>query len=179
MTWETFHRRGDVLRNVISAADSRRDGTLPVDVPGVAETFRDDLDLVGALQLRWHTRLAGRIEAGQMDQPLDLETAVVEAWRSTADELPGVREILDRHRNEPTSEEMERAMRIATGKERQMLAVLAGLVSSTQADRFGAERGAELERRARAGHRPAPAASPERRCGNPAFLARLKAALAA
>ena len=77
MTWTSFHRRGDILRDVIAAADLRRDGVLPMDVDGVAETFGDDLDLLAALQLRWHTRLAGRIEREQMNQPMDLEHAVV------------------------------------------------------------------------------------------------------
>src|SRR6478735_9993425 len=74
MTWTSFHRRGDVLRDVIAVADQRRDGTLPRDVDGVSATFADDLDLLGALQLKWHTRLAGRIDREQMHQPMDLET---------------------------------------------------------------------------------------------------------
>ena len=53
-------RRGEVLHAVIATADSRRDGALPLDVDGVADTFGDELALLGALQLRWHTRLAGR-----------------------------------------------------------------------------------------------------------------------
>ena len=77
MTWTSFHRRGEVLRDVIAAADQRRDGTLPLDVDGVSATFDDELELLGALQLKWHTRLAGRIEREQMNQPLDLRAAVV------------------------------------------------------------------------------------------------------
>ena len=44
------------------AADARRDGLLPMDVTGVRETFGDELTLLGALQLRWHTRLSGHLE---------------------------------------------------------------------------------------------------------------------
>ncbi len=73
MTWKSFHHRGEILRDVIATADVRRDGVLPMDVDGVAETFGDELDLLGALQLRWHTRLAGRIERELMSQPMDLE----------------------------------------------------------------------------------------------------------
>ena len=62
MSWKTFQNRGEVLRTVIATADARRDGSLPLDVDGVAETFGDAMTLLGALQLRWHTRLAGRIE---------------------------------------------------------------------------------------------------------------------
>ena len=62
MNWEAFHHRGDVLHAVISELAVRRDGTLPMDLPGVNETFRDDLDLIGALQLKWAARLQGWIE---------------------------------------------------------------------------------------------------------------------
>lgn len=58
----TLTSRGAILRNAITAANTRRDGELPLDVPGVTEAFEDDLALLGALQLRWHTRLAGHIE---------------------------------------------------------------------------------------------------------------------
>ena len=30
MTWTSFHRRGDVLRDVIESADQRLDGVLPL-----------------------------------------------------------------------------------------------------------------------------------------------------
>ena len=71
---------------------------LPSDVPGVAAVFADDLELLGTLQLKWHTRLAGRIEREQLHQPMDLRAAVVRAWHRTADELPGVRAVLDAQR---------------------------------------------------------------------------------
>ena len=110
MTWSATHRRGEVLRTVVDVANSRRDGILPIDVPGLAETFPDDLALVSALQLRWHTRLSGRIERALMEQPMDLEAAVLTAWRSTAAELPGVRAIIDAHTAHPTSEAMATAL---------------------------------------------------------------------
>ena len=111
MTWTSFHRRGDVLREVIAAADRRRDGRLPSDVDGVPETFADDLDLLAALQLKWHTRLAGRIEREQMTQPMDLRAAVVRAWHRTAEELPGIRAILDAQRDHPADEATADAVR--------------------------------------------------------------------
>src|SRR3954452_4594531 len=98
MTWEAFHHRGDVLRRVFDEVRTRRDGRLPMDVPGVAETFHDELDLLGALQLRWSSRLSGKIERDLSNQPMDLESAVIAAWRATADELPGIREIQDHYR---------------------------------------------------------------------------------
>lgn len=54
----------------VTTLDARRDGLLPMDVIGVAEAFGDELTLLGALQLRWHTRLAGRIEH-YTEHPLD------------------------------------------------------------------------------------------------------------
>ena len=76
MTWTTFHHRGEVLRTVTRTADERRDGVLPMDVTGVRETFGDELTLLAALQLRWHTRLSGHIERALLDHPTDLEQAV-------------------------------------------------------------------------------------------------------
>ncbi|MFC6342420.1 hypothetical protein ACFP8W_10545, partial [Nocardioides hankookensis] len=84
MTWTSFHRRGEVLRDVIASANRRRDGRLPMELTGVAETFGDELVLLGALQLRWHTRLAGRIERELLAEPMELEDAVVAAWHATA-----------------------------------------------------------------------------------------------
>ena len=95
---------------------------------GAAETFGDELTLLGALQLRWHTRLAGHIERQLGDRPLDLENAVVLAWLDTADDLPGVHLIIDRHLAEPTSEEMACTLAGASAKEHEMLALMAGVV---------------------------------------------------
>src|SRR3546814_18930851 len=89
MTWEAFHSRGDVLRRVLDEVARRRDGQLPMALSGVRETFRDELDLLGALQLRWHTRLQGKIEHELAAQPPDLETAALSAWRAAADQIPG------------------------------------------------------------------------------------------
>ena len=97
MTWTTFHRREDVLRDVVAAVDTRRDGLLPMDLPGVASAFGDEPTLLGALQLRWHTRLAGRIERELDLAPHDPDAAIEAARRQTAREMPGVRAVLDRY----------------------------------------------------------------------------------
>jgi hypothetical protein len=174
MTWKSFHRRGEILRDVITSANRRRDGLLPFDVPGVHETFADELGLLGALQLRWHTRLAGRIERELMLQPLDLEQAVVSAWQATADELPGVLAIVDRQRTTPATPEIAAAMEKSAAKEHVLLAMMAGRVSAP--DATAARVGAEIEQRARATYVGAPApVEPETRT----LLGRLKAALAA
>ncbi|MGH3347180.1 MAG: hypothetical protein ACRDO4_09360 [Nocardioides sp.] len=148
MTWNAFRTRGEILREVTALADARPDGTLPWDVDGVPRAFADELDLVGALQLRWHTRLAGRIEREQLSQPLDLEQAVITAWRATAQELPGIRAIVDRHREQPLDRAMAEAMTVATAKEHELLAVMAG--RAALGDPRAARVGAEIEARARA-----------------------------
>ena len=150
MTWKSFHNRGEILRSVIATAGVRRDGILPMDVSGVAETFGDELTLLAALQLKWHTRLSGHIERELVTQPMDLEGAVVAAWGHAADELPGVRTILDHYRAEPTDAAMATAMAKATGKEHLLLAVMAG--KSSVADPKAVPIGAEIEKRARDAH---------------------------
>ncbi len=153
MTWTSFHRRGDVLRDVIAAADQRRDGQLPLGVAGVSAVFADHLDLLGALQLKWHTRLAGRIERELLDQPMDLRAAVVRAWQETADELPGIRALLDEQRARPADEPTAEIMRKSAAKEHVLLAVMAGQASSEDARAVVA--GARIEAEAQAARRMA------------------------
>ena len=143
MTWKAFHNRGEVLRSVIATAAVRRDGILPMDVEGVAHAFRDELDLLAALQLKWHTRLGGNVERQLMTQPMDLQTRVVLGWKQTADELVGVRLILDPYTQHPASDAMAHAVKVAAAKEHQYLAVMAGRPSI--ADEAGEQIGAEIE----------------------------------
>ncbi|KRE93607.1 hypothetical protein ASG76_14285 [Nocardioides sp. Soil774] len=174
MTWTSHHRRGDVLREVIRAADTRLDGHLPLDVEGVTETFGDDLTLLGALQLRWHTRLAGHVERELADQPLDLAHAVSVAWLRAAEDMPGTRAIIDHHLAHPAGPEMARVLAVATGKEHEMLALMAGRAS---APGEAARRvGAAIEAAARTSYVPGakrPASA------TPSLVQRLKAVLAA
>ncbi|MGA9747624.1 MAG: hypothetical protein WBQ50_09260 [Nocardioides sp.] len=97
MTWDAFHRRADVLRAVVAHADEQQDGLVPLHLPGVAETFADEADLVGALRLRWNTRESGHLERELMERGDDLAMARVAARRATERDLPGVRMILDRY----------------------------------------------------------------------------------
>jgi hypothetical protein len=147
MTWSTFHRRGEVLRTVIDTVDARRDGLLPMDLPGVIETFGDELSLLGALQLRWHARLSGHLERALMDQPSDLDVAAVTAWRSTARELPGTRLVLDHYRAEPCDDRMAEVLATAATRERMLLAGVAGRAGHNAEKTLAA--GRALEERAR------------------------------
>jgi hypothetical protein len=147
-THDAAPRRADVLRSVVEETNARRDGVLPMDLPGVAETFGDELSLIAALQLRWHTRLSGRIEQELSEHPAHPEHAVLAAWRETATELDGVRRVLDRYTDRPTSPGMERALRASRAKDWTLMAAMAGRA------RMGDERavplGRALEQEARA-----------------------------
>ncbi len=149
MSWKTFHNRGETLRDVEHVADDRRDGVLPMDVPGVAENFTDELDLVGALLLRWHARLSGNIERAMASEPMDLESAVASAWRTTAEEMPGVRMVIDRSTAAPATPEMERAMNRAHDRETAYLAIAAGRSNGYSA--AAVEAGRPVEQLARTG----------------------------
>ena len=131
---------------VTATADARRDGLLPMDVEGVPETFGNELGLLAALQLRWHTRLSGHLEHALMHQPLDSDDAVAGAWHATADELPGTRLVLDHHCAEPLDDAMADAV------EQVLLAAMAGRSSGDVAATAAA--GRALEARARATYRP-------------------------
>lgn len=176
MTWTSFHRRGDVLRAVVAAADARRDGVLPTDIDGVHAVFADDAELLGALQLKWHTRLAGRIEQAQLHQPMDLPGAVIGAWQETAQLLPGIRAVLDHYRalaaDGLCSEQVATVMAKSADKEHMALAAMAGLASA--GDRRGIAVGVALEGQARA-TLPVPVRTAEPRT----FMDRLKALLPA
>ena len=173
MTWTAFHRRSEVLRNVVETADQRVDGELPLDVVGVAATFADATDLLGALQLRWHTRLAGRFERELASQPMNLEQAVVTAWHRTADEMPGVRAVLDHHLDHPLDEGMARTAATAAAKEHVLLAVMAG--RGGPADPESVAVGARIEAHARETYVPVRHVAEQHQ----SILGRLKAALAA
>jgi hypothetical protein len=150
MTWSPYHHRGDVLRVVTETADARRDGLLPMDVVGVRETFGDEVTLLGALQLRWHTRLSGHLERALLEQPEDLDAAVVTAWHATADDLPGTRLVLDHYRAAPRDEAMAFMLATSAAKERVLLAATAGRAGACTEDTVAA--GLALEERARAAY---------------------------
>jgi len=181
MTWTAFHHRGETLRSVIATSAVRRDGLLPMDVEGVPGAFRDELDLLAALTLKWHTRLSGQIERMLAHQPMDLAEAVALAWSNTAHELPGVRLIIDHYRAHPLDDAMATAMHAAAFKERHLLAVMAGRAGI--GDEAAGRIGAAIEERARLLHRGTPVVTPEAAYDEPevraGLLERLRAVVAA
>ena len=191
MTWNAFHHRGEILQTVVETADNRRDGELPMQLPGVTETFRDELDLLAALHLKWHARLSGNIERALMTQPMDLEDAIAAAWRLTSEQLPGVRMIIDRYTDAPTDPEMAAALRRASEKEWLRLAAAAGLANDESAAAARAGRQVELKARAALAAKAAFELTPEKAAptvdtdtkfvdeATPSLVERIKAALAA
>lgn len=176
MTWNAFHHRGEILQTVIDTADARRDGVLPMDLPGVRETFRDELDLIAALSLKWHARLSGNIERALMAQPMDLEDAIVSAWRTSNDQAPGIRMIIDRYTESPSGPEMAVALTRAQEKEWLKLASAAGLASDESAS--AARAGQRVTTKARAGQ-PATATTTVDAVVTPSLVDRIRAVLAA
>jgi hypothetical protein len=152
MTWTATHRRDEVLRTVVAETAQRLDGALPLGLPGVAETFGGAFELVTALQLRWHTRLAGHVERALSDLPSDPEAAVVGAWRAAAAELPGVRLVLDAQAAAPATPAVADALATARAKDAALLAAMAGLAPATGA--VAVRAGERLEQQARDGFAP-------------------------
>lgn len=158
MSWTSFHSRGDTLRAVVEIVNTRRDGVLPMRLPGVPENFADELDLVGALLLKWHARLLGNIEQALLHQPMDLEHAAASAWSETARQLPGVLLVIDRCTDEPVDEPMARAMARSREREWIRLAYAAGLASAPGP--LAVEAGRRVQETARAMIGSEPSAAP-------------------
>lgn len=168
MTWDAHQRRDTILREVMAVAENRRDGHLPWDSTGAAQAFDTPAELLGALQMRWHTRLSGAIERELTEQPWDLGQAVVHAWRGLAADMPGVRAVLDAHADEPA---MQRARR----KEWVLLATASGLTGMDDPQAAGIGRGVEQRARSISVHKPADGRTPAPQ----GWLSRLRHALAA
>jgi hypothetical protein len=118
IAWDTYHRRATALRGVIAELDRSGSSTLPWD-DELAAVFDDPDDLLVALHDVWTRRLAGRVDlALEIDEHASAESVAL-AWREVADELAGVRRLLDRQADNP-------ALRHSQRQEYRMLAVAAG-----------------------------------------------------
>ena len=138
-------RRDEVLRDVIAAADQRRDGVVPMDVAGAEQIFGEPVNLVGVLHVRWFATLAAQVDVALAERPDDPERAVVRAWRRTARELPGVRLVLDGWRDTAAGPDLARVHR-REARQRQWLAAKAGVATSGRAlDPAAVTAGAALE----------------------------------
>jgi hypothetical protein len=103
-------------------------------------------------RLMWSFRAVQHWVHDLIHQPIDADEAVVAAWHTTADELPGIRKVFDHQRNEPADDATMTALEIARAKERMLLAAMAGRAGTTTGATLAA--GRALEERARASYRP-------------------------
>lgn len=171
MTWDAYNRRKETLRGMLAVADLQRDITL-TDLIDSTENgrlaFPTDTDLLFELQMTWFQRLSGQMDRLISEGEEDPELVAVTAWVNTASELPGVRALLDAHRDEP-------ALRKAFAKELGYLAASAG-VPTFHPDL--AARGQLIQDSAReslAEHGPVQIEDVAR----PGFMARLRSVIAA
>lgn len=118
--WQTYHQKAATVRDLLARLDAS-DGELPWDT-ATAEVFADQSDLLRELHQVWTRRLSARVdqalETGH-GGPVDSVTA---AWRELADEMPGLRRVLDSHEGHP-------ALQHSVRTERRLLAVAAGLAT--------------------------------------------------
>jgi hypothetical protein len=121
IAWDTYHRRATALRRVIADLDRSGWSTPPWD-DELAAAFEDPDDLLVALHDMWTRRLAGRVDlALEIDDHESWESVAL-AWREVAEELAGVRRVLDRQADNP-------ALRHSGRQEHRMLAIAAGVAT--------------------------------------------------
>jgi hypothetical protein len=143
--WDIYHRRATALRGVIADLDRSRSSELPWD-DELAAVFDDADDLLVALHDVWNRRLAGRVDLALEIDEHESEESVALAWREVADELAGVRRVLDGQTDNP-------ALRHSVRQEHRLLAVAAGLATIGDPLSRSAEAGARLVVRFRSADR--------------------------
>lgn len=116
-SWSRVHARTASLREVIAGLDAG----LPLTdcAPG---SFADRDEALLALHGVWFRRLNGRIDMALETDDDELAECVGRAWLDTADDLPGVRRVLDEHAGEPV---LQQVLRL----ELRTVAVAAGLAT--------------------------------------------------
>jgi len=144
IAWDTYRRRATALRHVIADLDRSGSSTLPWD-DELAAVFEDPDDLLVGLHDVWTRRLAGRVDlAMEIDEHESAESVAL-AWREVADELAGVRRVLDRQADNP-------ALRRSLRQEHRTLAIAAGLATINDPASRSAAAGERLVARIRDDH---------------------------
>ena len=116
-SWSRVHARTASLREVIADLDAG----LPLP-DSSAGSFADRGELLLALHGVWARRLHGRVDVALETDGRELAESVAQAWLDTADDLPGVRRVLDEHAADP-------ALRQVLASEHRTVAVAAGLAT--------------------------------------------------
>lgn len=142
MSWNDFYLRRDALDSALRYASRHPERRLSLtEIPGAREAFRDEGELLLALQHKWTQALTGRIGLAldELDSGSELDSvdAVSAAWRRTARENPTLRAVLDAH-----ADDYAETLRHGREIELRMLALAAGLAepgeSGDQTTRVGA-----------------------------------------
>jgi hypothetical protein len=145
--WDTYHRRATALRQVVTDLD-RSGSSTPHWDDELAAVFADRDDLLVALHDLWTRRLAARVDLAMEIDEHGPQESVALAWREVADELPGVRRVLDAQADNPALRRSDRA-------EHRMLAISAGLATMGDPSSRSAAAGARLVARIRDADRSA------------------------
>lgn len=140
--WNAYHRRAAALRDLVAELDGDPAAD-PAWTSERAAAFSDRDDLLVALHELWTRRLLGRVDLRLELDVTDTRETVEQAWREVADELPGVRRVLDRHVDHPALAHLET-------HEHRMLAVTAGLATLGDSHTRAASIGRGLVVRSRA-----------------------------
>jgi hypothetical protein len=139
--WDTYHRRATALRRVIADLDRSGSSTLPWN-DELAAVFDDPDDLLVALHDVWTRRLAARVDlALEIDEQVSGESVAL-AWREVADELAGVRRVIDRQADNPV-------LRHSARQEHRVLAIAAGVATISDPVSHSAAAGERLVARIR------------------------------
>jgi hypothetical protein len=121
IAWDNYRRRATALRRVIADLDRSGSSTLPWG-DELAAVFDDRDDLLVALHDAWTRRLTGRVDLALEIDEHPPGASVALAWHEVADELAGVRRVLDRQADNPVLRSSER-------QEHRLLAVAAGVAT--------------------------------------------------
>ncbi|GAA4554642.1 hypothetical protein [Amycolatopsis samaneae] len=103
MSWTDFYRRRDALESALRQAGNDPGRRLSLaEIPGAAESFGSEEDLLLALHHKWTQLLAGYLRAELADpedaaagQVLDQVDAVTRAWQRATSEHATLRAVLD------------------------------------------------------------------------------------
>ncbi|MGH3360229.1 MAG: hypothetical protein ACRDO7_15615 [Nocardioidaceae bacterium] len=127
MTWEQVHRRNRVVRDIVERA---ADGQLPLsadDREAIEAEFSAFDDFLLQVHALWARAFDARVDSVLECRPLDRTAAVADVCAGLADDLPGVRRVLDEHADAPLLRRAvvrhERLVRDATGVDLAGLAV--------------------------------------------------------
>lgn len=123
MTWDAYHRRKELLREIFAMADRHPDRALSSVLDAVDPhrlVLEDETAALFEIQMAWFQRLSGHIDRLTSEGGETPALVAVAAWAASASELPGARSLLDAH-----SDSTELATALA--KESAFIAASAGV----------------------------------------------------